>query len=243
MTPGEPLIRWDWLLSHLGDIAQRLQEHLLLTGVAVGVGFVLSFGLGLLSLRLPFTYGPITWVTGVLYTIPSLALFALLIPVTGLTLLTAEIGLVSYTLLILVRNIVRGVRGVPPDVREAALGMGYTPAGLLWRVELPLALPVIMAGLRVATVTTVGLTTVTALIGQGGLGYFILDGLQRFFSTPLILGAVLSVLLAVVADGLLVLAQRALTPWARTRDTREPAPVTDGGMLAPSPLGPGRPGA
>jgi len=217
VTPGEPLIRWDWIVSHLDEVVLRLGEHLLLTGIAVSVGFVIAFALALLSLRWPWTYGPATWTTGVLYTIPSLALFALLIPFTGLTLLTAEIGLVGYTLLILLRNIVGGIRSVPADATEAATGMGYTAWQTLWRVQLPLALPVIIAGLRVATITTIGLVTVTALIGQGGLGYFILLGIQRFFSTPLLLGAFLSVALAVAADGLLVLAQRALTPWTRVR--------------------------
>ena len=217
MTPGEPLIRWDWIASHLDEVVLRLGEHLLLTGIAVSVGFVIAFALALLSLRWPRTYGVATWTTGVLYTIPSLALFALLIPFTGLTLLTAEIGLVGYTLLILLRNIVGGIRSVPADATEAATGMGYTAWQTLWRVQLPLALPVIIAGLRVATITTIGLVTVTALIGQGGLGYFILQGIQRFFSTPLLLGAFLSVALAVAADALLVLAQRALTPWTRVR--------------------------
>jgi len=217
VTPGEPLIRWDWIASHLDEIVLRLGEHLLLTGIAVSVGFVIAFALALLSLRWPWTYGPATWTTGVLYTIPSLALFALLIPFTGLTLLTAEIGLVGYTLLILLRNIVGGIRSVPAEATEAATGMGYTAWQTLWRVQLPLALPVIIAGLRVATITTIGLVTVTALIGQGGLGYFILLGIQRFFSTPLLLGAFLSVALAVAADALLVLAQRALTPWTRSR--------------------------
>jgi len=215
VTPGEPLIRWDWVLSHLGDVGQRLGEHLLLTGLAVGIGCLLSLVLAVQIIRRPRLYGPILGAAGVLYTIPSLALFALLVPITGLSLLTAQIGLVSYTLLFLIRNAVDGVRYVPADVREAAIAMGYTPRQLLWRVELPLALPVIIAGIRVATVSTIGLTTVTALIGQGGLGYFILEGLQRFFSTPLIVGAVLSVALAVLADGALVLVQRWATPWAR----------------------------
>jgi osmoprotectant transport system permease protein len=215
MTPGEPLIRWDWIARNLDAIGQRVQEHLVLTGLAILIGFAISFVLGLWIARRPRLYGPVTWVTGVLYTIPSLALFALLIPFTGLSLLTAEIGLVGYTLLILIRNIVAGIQAVPVDVREAAIGMGYTPRQLLWRVELPLALAVIIAGIRVATVTTIGLTTVTALIGQGGLGFFILDGIQRFFSTPLIVGATLSVALAMAADGILVLVQRRLTPWAR----------------------------
>src|SRR6266851_10345340 len=151
--------------------------------------------------------------TGGLYTIPSLALFALLVPWTGLTVLTAEIGLVAYTLLILVRNIVVGLDGVPPDVRDAAAGMGYRPVRQLLQVELPLALPVIVAGLRIATVTTIGLVTITALIGQGGLGQLLLDGLQRDFRTPLVVGSALSVGLAIVADVLLATTQRVLTPW------------------------------
>ena len=215
MTPGEPLIRWDWIASHLDEFAFRLGEHVELTVIAVVVGFVIAFALSLLILRLPQVEGPITWITGTLYTIPSLALFALLIPYTGLTILTAEIGLVGYTLLIFINNIVRGIRGVPADVREAAVGMGYTPREVLWRIELPLAAAVIIAGTRVATVSTIGLVTVTALIGQGGFGFLILIGLQRFFTTELIAGAVLSVALAVVADALLVLLQRRLTPWAQ----------------------------
>jgi osmoprotectant transport system permease protein len=164
----------------------------------------------------PRADAPITWVTGTLYTIPSLALFALLIPYTGLTILTAEIGLVSYTLLILIRNIVRGIRGVPADVREAAVGMGYAPREILWRIEVPLALAVIIAGVRLATISTIGLVTVSSLIGQGGFGFLILDGIQRLFTTELIAGAVLSVALAIAADALLVLLQRRLTPWTRS---------------------------
>jgi len=215
VTEGEPLVRWDWVTGHLDEIAQRLAEHVELTVIAVGVGFVIAFGLALLVVRRPGLEAPVTFVTGTLYTIPSLALFVLLIPYTGLSLLTAEIGLVSYTLLILIRNIVRGIRGVPADVREAATGMGYTPRDRLWRVEIPLALAAIIAGVRVATISTIGLVTVTALIGQGGFGYFILIGIQRFFSTELLVGAVCSVALAIAADGLLVLLQRRLTPWVR----------------------------
>jgi osmoprotectant transport system permease protein len=217
MSPGEPLIRWDWIASHLDEIALRIGEHVELAGIAVVLGFVIAFALSLLVLRYRLLEQPAIFVTGTLYTIPSLALFALLVPYTGLTILTAEIGLVGYTLLILIRNIVGGIRGVPEDVTEAARGMGYTRAQILWRVELPLALPVIVAGVRVATITTIGLVTVTALIGQGGLGYLILIGIQRFFSTPLIAGAALSVALAIAADGALVLVQRRLTPWARAR--------------------------
>ena len=213
MTPGEPLIRWDWVIAHASDIVSRLGEHVLLASLAVVVGFVLSFGLTLAIRRFPSLYGPVTLVTGILYTIPSLALFALLIPITKLSVLTAEIGLVSYTLLILIRNMVAGLRGIPTDVQEAALAMGYTDRQLLFGVQLPLALPVIIAGVRVAAVTTIGLTTVTALIGQGGLGYFILLGMQSFFSTPLLIGAIGSVLLAVAVDTALVATQRVLVPW------------------------------
>jgi len=215
VTEGEPLIRWDWIAGHLDELAFRLGQHVELTAIAVGVGLVIAFALSLLILRTPRLEAPVTWVTGTLYTIPSLALFALLVPITGLSVLTAEIGLVSYTLLILIRNIIRGIRGVPADVREAAVGMGYAPRQLLWRIEVPLALAVIIAGIRLATISTIGLVTVTALIGQGGFGFLILIGIQRFFSTELIAGAVLSVALAIAADALLVLLQRRLTPWAR----------------------------
>lgn len=213
----EPFIRWDWVAGHLDDIWTRTIEHLTLTGLAVGIGLVAAMGLAALSLRFRRTYTPITWVTGTLYTVPSLALFALLVPITGLSLVTAEVGLVSYTLLILVRNIVAGIDGVPPSMREAAIAMGYRRWRLLFEIELPHALPVIVAGVRIATVTTVGLVTITALIGQGGYGFFINDGLRRFFNTPLVVGAVLSVALAVTLDLALVGIERALTPWARRR--------------------------
>jgi osmoprotectant transport system permease protein len=215
MRPGDPPILWSWTFDHLPDIAQRVEQHLVLTGIAVGVGFVIAFVLSLAIRQLPVLYSPVTWVAGVLYSIPSLALFALLIPFTGLSIVTAEIGLVSYTLLILVRNIVSGFRSVPPDVRESAVGMGYSKWQMLWRIELPLASSVIIAGVRVAVVTTIGLVTVTGVIGQGGLGALILQGIQQFFATPLIIGAALSIALAILLDGTLVLVQRAVTPWTR----------------------------
>jgi osmoprotectant transport system permease protein len=214
---NEPLFEWSWVIGHLDDIWTRTIEHLTLTGIAVGVGFVLAMVLSLFALRYRPALTPITWFTGILYTVPSIAFFALLVPLTGLTITTAEVGLVSYTLLILVRNIVAGIDGVPASVREAATAMGFTRGRMLTRVEIPLALPVIIAGVRIATVSTVGLVTITALIGQGGYGYFIEDGLRRFFNTPLILGALLSVALAIVLDVLLVLVERALTPWSRRR--------------------------
>lgn len=216
----EPFIRWDWIGRNLDDLWAATQEHIILTVIAVGVGLVLSLGLSLIALRWRKTYLPITWATGILYTIPSLALFAFLVPITGLTKLTAEIGLVSYTLLILIRNIVAGIDGVPDSVIEAARGMGYTERKLFTDIQLPLALPVIIAGIRIATVTTIGLITITALIGEGGLGFFILRGLQFFSAigtTQILAGTVLSVVLAVIADLALLGLEKTLTPWARRR--------------------------
>jgi osmoprotectant transport system permease protein len=216
---GEPLIRWEWIGRHAGDIFDALVQHVELTAIAVGVGFLLAAPVGVASARSRRLRPAVYTVTGLLYTIPSLALFALLIPFTGLSVLTAEIGLVSYTLLILIRNIVVGLDGVPPEVLEAAQGMGYRRARRLMTIELPLAVPVILAGIRIATVTTIGLVTITALIGEGGLGALILQGLLRFFPTPLLVGAVLSVALALVADLALAGVQRLLTPWAAARSS------------------------
>lgn len=218
MTPDEPFIRWEWIVANLDDIGERTWEHVLMTVIAVGVGFVISFVLSLLIVRWRRLYGPLIGASGLLYAIPSLGLFALLIPFTGVTLLTAEVALVSYTLLILVRNIVAGFDGVPPDVVEAALGMGYAPWQLLWRVQLPLALPTIVAGLRIATVTTVGLVAITALIGQSNLGSLIVQrGIRASFPTAIMVGALGSVLLGLLADLGFVALQRLLTPWARAR--------------------------
>jgi osmoprotectant transport system permease protein len=214
---ADQLVRWDWVWSHGDKIWMRLVQHVRLTVIAVAIGLLISFPLGILAHRHRAAYTPIAWITGLLYTIPSLALYVIFIPITGLSTTTAEIGLVSYTLLILIRNIVVGLSGVPEDVKEAARGMGYTKRELLWRVELPLALPAIMAGIRIATVSTIGLVTVAALIGRGGLGQFILEGLQTFFNTEIVVGAVLSVALALVADALLLGTQRVLTPWTRVR--------------------------
>jgi osmoprotectant transport system permease protein len=212
----EPLVRWDWISEHLDLVGQRFIEHVELTAIAVVLGLLIAFPLAVISYRNRRVYGAVVTVTGILYTIPSLALFAIVGAYTGyLSTTTAEIGLVGYTLLILIRNIVAGLRGVPEDAREAARGMGYSNSQMLWRVELPLALPVIIAGVRLATVTTIGLVTVTAVLGLGGFGHFILDGLRTFFTTETLLGAVLSVLLAVAVDALLLLIQRLLTPWNR----------------------------
>jgi osmoprotectant transport system permease protein len=213
--------RWDWVVDHLDDIGTQTVEHLRLTGLAMGIGLALALALSALALRRRRTYGPILGVTGLLFTIPSLAAFAILVPFTGLTTTTAIVPLVTYTLLILVRNIVTGIDTVPADIRDAAVGMGYRRWPLFWQIELPLALPAIMAGLRIATVTVVGLVTVTSLIGYGGLGALILQGIRRGsvpFPTPIVVGTVLSAALAAALDlGLLGL-QRALTPWQRRGD-------------------------
>lgn len=214
---GEPLVRWDWVGRHLDDIWSKLVQHVELTVIAVAIGFAISLPVAVFAHRHRKAYPPVAFVAGLLYTIPSIALFVILLPFTGLTTLTAEIGLVSYTLLILIRNTVAGLDGVPEDAKDAARGMGYTNRQLLLRVELPLAVPTIMAGLRIATVTTVGLVTVTALIGKGGLGLFILNGLQIFFPTPTVVGAVLSVALALSFDAALLVAGRFLSPWATGR--------------------------
>jgi len=212
-----PPTSWEWIWDHRGDIGHLFVQHVQLTVIAVGIGLAISVPLSILAYRIGGTYGPITWFTGWLYTIPSLALFAIFTPITGLSILTAEIGLVSYTLLILVRNIVVGLRTVPEDVKEAASGMGYTPRQLLWRVELPLAVPAIAAGIRVATVSTIGLITVAALIGKGGLGQLIVEGLRILYPTEILTGALASLLFALAADALLLWTERALTPWTRVR--------------------------
>lgn len=210
------LIDWEWVARNWGEIVDRTWEHITLTAVSVGLGLVISLALSIVALRWRWTLSPITWTTGLLYTIPSLALFALLVPIVGLNATNAVIALTSYTLLILIRNLVAGVDGVPAPVLEAADGMGYTRRSRFWKMEVPLALPVIVAGLRIATVTTVGLVTVTAVLGLGGYGYFILRGLNTFFWTQIIVGVVLSVVLATILDVGFVLLQRVLSPWSRS---------------------------
>jgi osmoprotectant transport system permease protein len=216
----DSFIWWSWIGDHGDEIWTRTREHVQLTVIAVAVGFAISVVLSLIAVRYRWTYAPITWIGSVLYTIPSLALFGFLIPFTGLGLLTAEIALVSYTILILVRNIVAGIDGVPRAVREAADGMGYTSRRRLWTVELPLALPTIIAGLRIASVTIIGLVTIAALVGIGGYGTFIDDGLSRNFSTPIVLGAVLSVALALLVDIAFAALLWFLTPWRRRAAAR-----------------------
>ncbi|HXR26873.1 MAG TPA: ABC transporter permease [Candidatus Baltobacteraceae bacterium] len=216
------MLDWGWLTSHVGAFADRTVQHVYLAAIGLLVGFLIAFALALWAVRRRRAYPPIAGLAGVVYTIPSLVLFAALVPITGISLLTAEVPLVLYTQVIFIRNIVAGFDAVPADVVEAAAGMGYTPNQRLWRVELPLAVPLIVAGLRVASVSTIGLVTITGTLGDrfGGLGFFIFEGYSRSFSTEILAGAVLSIALALAVDFLLVRAQRWLTPW-----TRPPAPA------------------
>jgi osmoprotectant transport system permease protein len=211
----DPWVNWDWLSKHVPLVLAALQDHVTLTAVAVLAGLAIALPLGVAAHRWRALRNPLLAVFGILYTIPSIALFALLVPYTGLTFTTAEIGLISYTLLILARNVVVGLEGVPPEVLDAADGMGYRPLARLFRIELPLALPAIIAGIRVATVTTIGLVTITAVIGEGGLGQLILKGLIENFHTPLVVATALSIVLALVADLILAGAQRLAVPWSR----------------------------
>ena len=205
-----------WVVDHLDELAYRTVQHLLLAGLAVAIGFAISFVLAVIAVRRRRTYAPILVASDVLYTIPSLAIFATLVSITGITLLTVEIPLVMYTLVIFVRNIVAGLDAVPADVMDAADGLGYTRTQRMWRVEIPLAVPLIVAGLRLAAVSTIALVTVTSVLGDsfGGLGFFILEGYRRSFPTELYFGAIPSILLAFVVDAVLVRVQRAVTPWA-----------------------------
>jgi osmoprotectant transport system permease protein len=210
-------IWWAWVDDHLGDIGSALREHVVLTAVSVGLGFVLSLPVAVLAQRHRILLGPSLAIAGLLYTIPSLAAFALLVPWTGLSPTTAVIPLTAYTMFILIRSVVTGLDGVPSDVVDAADGMGYRKLRRLLAVELPLALPSILAGVRLATVTTIGLVTITSVITLGGLGSLMYDGFQRDFRTPLVVGIVLSVVLAVAADLAIVGVGKLLMPWNRKR--------------------------
>jgi osmoprotectant transport system permease protein len=211
------LIDWEWIGRNTSQIVDRTWEHLYLTLVSVALGILISLGLTASILRWRRSYAPITLVAGILYTIPSLALFAALIPVVGLNATNAIIALTSYTLLILVRNFVAGIDGVPEATLEAADGMGYTRTARFWRMEVPLAMPVIIAGIRIATITTVGLVTVSVVLGLGGYGFFIYRGFQARQITQTLVGLVLSIVLATLLDFLFIGLRRWLTPWARDR--------------------------
>ncbi|HYM82923.1 MAG TPA: ABC transporter permease [Candidatus Dormibacteraeota bacterium] len=219
---GQPFIDVGWIGDHVGLIWERFLQHLELTVIPVALGFTLSLVIAILVLNRSSAYGAVIAISGVLYTIPSLAAYLLVAQFTGLTLLTAVIPLTTYTLLILIRAIVAGFRAVPAEVLEAAEGMGYTARQRLLRVQLPLAVPLMIAGIRLATVTTIGLATVAAILGDtfGGFGQFLTEGLQTLFPTKIYLGAGLSVAFAIAADILLVRVERWATPWSRARVAR-----------------------
>jgi osmoprotectant transport system permease protein len=210
----------DWVRDNWADVIQpALLEHVKLTVIAVAIGFVIALAAALVTRRFRLVEHPFVVFSAVVYTIPSLALFQLLVPFTGLTVTTVEVALVGYTLLILYRNIVEGLRGVPEDVIEASRAMGLTPRQMLWRIELPLAVPAMIAGLRVAVVSTIALATIAALVIPEGLGYPIFLALRDAFKTEIIVAGGLAVGLALLADAGLVLTQRLLTPWTRVRRT------------------------
>ena len=211
------MIDWGWAADHFDELAGRVVQHFVLAAIAVGIGFVISLALSIWAARRPIVRTPLVSLSGVLYTIPSLALFAALVPVTGLSILTAIVPLVLYTLLIFMRNILAGLDGVPAEVLEAADAMGYRRTQRLTRVELPLALPLVIGGLRLASVSTIGLVTVSGILGDrfGGLGFFIFEGYRHTFPTEIAFGALPSILLAIGVDLILQVVQRRLTPWAR----------------------------
>lgn len=214
---GDSWLDWSWVTDHSGEIQQRLREHVYLALVAVGIGLVIAFPIAILAHRRRRLLTPILIMAGVLFTIPSIAALSILQPYFGLSATTALIPLVLYTLVILVRNIVVGLDAVPSDVIDAADGMGFTGWRRLTRVELPLAVPGIASGLRIALVTTIGLVPITVIVAQGGLGVFMQDGLNRDFRTPLVVGLVLSVLLAIVADITVQIIGWCVTPWTHRR--------------------------
>ena len=204
-----------WIVDNFGRYTDPLLQHVFLTVVSLAIGFSISFGLALLAHRRRWLVAPITQITGVLYTLPSLAVFFLLLPVTGRGNETAIIALVAYSLLIIFRNIITGLDNVPAETKDAGRGMGLTEAQLLWRVELPLALPEILAGLRIAATTTVGLATLAFFAGAGGLGERIFEDIV--FKSNVVTAGGLAVLLAAALDVAILLVQRAVTPWTRAR--------------------------
>jgi osmoprotectant transport system permease protein len=203
----------DWIADNFDRYVDPFFEHVYLTVVAVAIGFAISFVLAIVAYRRRWLIGPITQVTGILYTIPSIAAFFLLLPLTGRGKTTALIALVAYVLLIIFRNVLTGLDNVPDETKDAGKGMGLTDRQLLWRVEVPLAVPEIMAGLRIAATTTVGLATLAFFAGAGGLGGQIFADIN--FKSNVVVAGGLAVLLAALLDGLILLAQRAITPWTR----------------------------
>ncbi len=203
----------NWTPKHIPEIALAVWQHLVLSVSSVLIGLVIALVLGIVCARRQKLYAVALTIANVIFVIPSLALFALLIPLVGLGMEPALIGLSSYCLLILLRNIVTGLRSAPPDVLDAADGMGYGPWQRLFRIELPLALPLIVSGARIALVTTIGIATVAAFIDGGGLGTIILIGIDQEYAEKIIVGAVLTALLAIVFDFILTRAEQALVRW------------------------------
>jgi len=206
---------WEWVGNHGQLFVDRLREHIPMSVLPVLFGLLISLPVGIACVRWPRLYPPVLALTSVLYALPSIALFAILVNFTGLEPITAIIPLTLYTLSVLLRNVVDGLRAVPESVRQSAVAMGFSPLRRLVQVELPIAAPVVIAGTRVATVSNISLVSVGGLIGLGGLGQLFTDGFQLHQTTRIIMGIVLTVALAVVADGILVILQRVLTPWAR----------------------------
>ncbi|MFG2139121.1 ABC transporter permease [Streptomyces sp. NPDC048650] len=208
----------EYVRSRGQELLDATVQHIGITAVSVLIGLLIAFPLALIARRSRSAAGPVLGLTTILYTVPSLAMFALLTPVFGVSAAVVITGLVLYSLTILVRNILAGLHAVPAEVREAARGMGYGPARLLFEVELPLALPALVAGLRIATVSTVAMTTIGSVVGYGGLGNLIASGMEGFFKAEVLTASVLCVLLALVADALLMVLQRLLTPWTRAQN-------------------------
>ena len=211
-------IDWEWLADNFQeDIVPAFFQHIYLCFVSLAIAVAISVPLGILAARYRWLYPPLTGITGFFYTIPSFSMFTILLFVVGFSVgrTPAIIALVLYSLLILIRNVVTGLDSVPPETKDAARGMGLTDRQILWRVELPLALPVIVAGMRIAIVTVIGIAVIGAYIGAGGLGDLIFDGITRDFPTLYVTGAVLATLLALGSDLLFVGAERLLSPWAR----------------------------
>ncbi|MFG2293546.1 ABC transporter permease [Streptomyces sp. NPDC048603] len=210
-------ICWEYVRSRSQELTDATLQHIGITLAAVSIGVAVSVPLALLARRGRRYAAPVLGLSTLLYTVPSLAMFSLLLPVFGLSAATALVvtGLVLYSLTILVRNVLAGLEAVPEEVREAARGMGYGPARLFWQVELPLALPALLAGVRIATVSTVALTTVGSIVGKGGLGNLLAPAVDSSFKAQVLTASVLCVLLALAADLLLLGLQRLLTPWTR----------------------------
>jgi osmoprotectant transport system permease protein len=221
--PPNPWLSWTWVHNHAAELGTALQQHVTITLAAMAMALLASFPLALVARRFRRTEAPILAVAGVLYTVPSLALIAALVPWLGLTQWPVVVALAIYAVLVLVRNLVVGLDEVPADVVDAARGMGLSRTRILWRVELPLALPAVMAGVRVATVSTIGLLTIGGYLGVGGFGNLITEGLQLTVGRAQVVTASLCcVALALLADAALLGLQRLLTPWARRRSPAAP---------------------